>query len=125
MNAFTILLQGSRGKTFLPDKWSASNGKLELKNSIIDWLAMNKLGWEAAMAKQVGLTFVNTLGDCLWYIDGNTKTLADRSLGIPAQLQQFQGYKRPEKHKHRKVDTDSLKADELQCHSTALIMLAA
>ena len=77
------------------------------------------------MAKQVGLTFVNTLADCLWCIDGNAKTLADRSLVIPAQLQQFQGYKRPEKHKHRKVDTDSLKADELRCHSTALITLAA
>ena len=29
------------------------------------------------------------------------------------------------KHKHKKVDTDSLKADELRSHSTALITLAA
>ena len=72
--AFTILLQSARDRTFLPDKWSATNGKLELKNSIIDWLEVNKLEWEAAMAKQVGLTFVNTLADCLWCIDGNAKT---------------------------------------------------
>ena len=91
MTAFTILLQGARNKTFLPDNWSASNGKLELKNRTIDWLVLNKLGWEVALAKQVGLTFVNTLADCLWYIDGNAKTLADRFLGIPAQLQQFLG----------------------------------
>ena len=85
-DAFAILLQGAKEKTCLPEKWSASNAKLKLKNDF-DWLAETKLGWEAAMAKQLGLAFVNTLADALWFIDGNERTLANRSLG------QFQGYK--------------------------------
>lgn len=76
------------------------------------------------VAKQVGLTLVNTVGDAVWYIDGNKKTLVDRSLGIPAELQHFQGYKKPEKHKHKKVAADSLQAGELRNHSVALFTLA-
>lgn len=125
VDAFTILLQGAKNKTSLPEKWSATNGKLRMRNDVIDWLAKNKLGWEAALAKHVGVTFVSTLADALWYIDGNGKTLTDRSLGVPAQLQQFQGYKQPEKHKHRKVVADSMRASELRNHSAALFTLAA
>ena len=69
VEAFTILLQGTKDKTFLPEKWNTTNAKLRLKNDIIDWLAKNKLGWEAALAKHVGLTFVSTLADAIWYID--------------------------------------------------------
>ena len=88
-NAFTILMQGARNRTVLPDKWNNANAKSKLKNDIIDWLAKNELGWEVESAKRVGQMFVNTLGDALWYIDGNAKTLRDRSLGIPTQLEQF------------------------------------
>lgn len=76
VNAFDIL-QDAREKMFLPKKWNANNAKLSLKNGIIDWLAKNKLEWEAAMAKQVDLIFVNVLANAIWYIDGNEKTLAD------------------------------------------------
>lgn len=57
-----------------------------MKNDIIDCLAQNKLGWKAAMAKQLGLTLVNTPIDAIWYIDGNGKTVPDQFLGFPAQL---------------------------------------
>ena len=124
-NAFTILMQGARNRTVLPDKWNNTNAKFKLKNDIIDWLAKNELGWEVESAKRVGQMFVNTLGDALWYIDGNAKTLRDRSLGIPTQLEQFQGYKEPEKHKHRITTVDSMKADSLLTHSTALFNLTA
>ena len=77
------------------------------------------------MAKQLGITFVNTLADALWYVDGNGKTLSQRSLGLPAQLQQFQGYREPEKHKHRHVMADSLRANDLRAQSTALFTLSA
>ena len=119
VDAFEILLQGARDKTFLPENWNATNAKLSLKNVIIDWLAKNKLGWEAVLAKHVGLTFVSTLADAIWYVDGNEKTLADRSLGIPTQLHQFQGYKQPEKHKH-KVVADTMRASELRNHCMVL-----
>ena len=44
VDAFEVLLQGARDKTFLPEKWNATNAKLSLKNGIIDRLAKNKLG---------------------------------------------------------------------------------
>ena len=96
-----------------------------MKNDILDWLAKEKLGWETCIAKSVGLTFVNTLSDALWYLDGTAKTLDDRSLGIPTLLSQFQGYKQPEKHKHRKVLVESLKAADLRSHSVALFNLCS
>jgi len=61
VDAFKLLLQGAMDKTFLPEKWNANNAKLSLKNNIIDWLAKNKLGWQAALAKYVGLMFVSHL----------------------------------------------------------------
>ena len=45
VNAFTVLLQGARDRSCLPEKWNSSNAKLRLKNSIIDWLTLKKLGW--------------------------------------------------------------------------------
>ena len=125
VDAFSVLLKGAREKTSLPPKWSASNGKLMLKNAIIDWLSSNKLGWEPSMSKQLGLTFINSLGEALWYIDGNSKTLEDRSLPVPPLFQHLQGYRKPEKHKHKKVDANSLVAGELCSHSSTLATLAA
>lgn len=75
--------------------------------------------------QQVGTLFVNTLVDALWYIDGNDKTLQERSLSRPQLLDSFKGYKLPEKHKHKKVCADSMKARDLHSHATALFNLLA
>ena len=125
VNATTVLLQAARDKTSLPKKWNPSNAKLKLKNSIIDWLSRKKLGWEAALANQTGLVFVNTVGDALWYINRKEKTLSDRSMGVPCDLQQFMNFKQPEKYKHRKIDCDSLNESELRSHSLALFTLVS
>ena len=81
------------------------------------------------MAKHVGLTFVSTLADAIGYVDGNEKTLVDRSLGIPTQLHQFQGYKQPGKHKHKKVVADTMRASELRnhwfCTSTCFVQIVS
>ena len=81
--AFTVLPQGAREKLPLPPKLSASNGKLML--AIIDWLLSNKLGWEHSLSKQLGLTFVNSLGEALWYVYGKSKQY--RSLPVPYLFQ--------------------------------------
>ena len=125
VDAVTVLLQAARDKTFLPKKWNPSNAKLKLKNSIIDWLSGKKLGWEASLANQTGLVFVNTVGDALWYINRKDKTLSDRCMGVPQELRQFMNYKQPEKYKHRKIDCDSLNESELQSHSLGLFTLVS
>ena len=49
MNAFSVLMQCSRERISLPNKWKEGNAKLKLKNDIIDWLQSHKLGWEPAV----------------------------------------------------------------------------
>ena len=44
------------------------------------------------LAKQLRTTFVNVLGEALWYIDGNEKTFRDRAIPISSQLQCLHGY---------------------------------
>ena len=70
VDAFTVLLQGAHEMS-LPPKWNATNDKLRLKNAVIDWLSSNKLGWKPSLSKQLGLMFVNSLGEALWYINVN------------------------------------------------------
>ena len=87
VDAFTVLLQGEHEKLSLPPKWNATNDKLRLKNAVIHWLSSNKLGWKPSLSKQLGLMFVNSLSEALWYVDGNSKTLKDRSLPVPSLFQ--------------------------------------
>ena len=59
------------------------------------------------------------------YVDRNDKTLEERSLSKPLLFIQFKGYKQPEKYKHKKACAESIKASELRCHATALLILSA
>ena len=109
-NAFILLMQGAQERAHLSDKWriETPNKKLELKNHIIDWLQKNKLGWEPAYAKQLGVAFVSTLANTLWFIDGNHRTLADRGHGVSPLFESFQGNNKPELKKKRKLDHTKL-----------------
>ena len=94
VNAFTILMSASKTKYSVPAKYDITqpNAKLKLKNDMIDWLSENKLGWENAYTETIGRTFVNSLAEVLWYVDGNFQTLHDRGCGIPGMFSPFQGY---------------------------------
>lgn len=125
-NAFSLLMQGAQDKVHLPDKWriESPNKKLELKNHLIDWLQKNKLGWESSYAKELGVAFVNTLANTLWFVDGNHRTLADRGHGVPPLFESFQGYNKPELNKKRKLDHTKLNAGDLHVYSGSLFTLA-
>ena len=127
MNAFSVLLQAAKERSHVPTKYTIKqpNAKLTLKNDVIEWLAQNQLGWEKAFAESVGRTFVNTLADVLWYIDGNFATLHDRGCGVTACFESFQGYNKPEERKKRKRDETNLKASELTAFSNSLFTLAS
>ena len=81
VNAFTILMSASKTKSSVPAKYDITqpSAKLKLKNDMIDWLSENKLGRENAYTETIGRTFVNTLVEVLWYVDGNFQTLHERS----------------------------------------------
>ena len=124
-NAFSILMETAKIKTAVPDKkLESGNKKNQLKNDIIDFLVINKLGWDPAHATSIGCKFVNTVSDTLWYIDGNFSSLSSRGCAVPELFDVFQGYNKPELHKKRKRDESNLKATELTAYSNSLFTLA-
>ena len=125
-NAFVLLMASSRQTSSLPTKWEirTPNKKLEMKNDVIDFLEKNKLGWDPSHVQSCGTTFINTLVDSLWYIDGNHQTLTDRGYAIPAMFEAFTGYNRPEARKKRKRSHTNLTASDLEAQSSSLYSLA-
>ena len=126
-NAFVLLMEGSKNRnTTLPPEFTdaRNTSKVRLKNDLRSWLASNSVGWSADSAQSLGVTFINTLADALWYIDQNHHTLQARGCVIPQMFLKFKGYRCPEKQKKRKIDASNLKQDELKAHSSALFNLS-
>ena len=125
-NAFELLMASSRQTASLPTKWEIKtpNKKLEMKNDLKDFLEKNKLGWDPAHVQQCGTTFINTVVEALWYIDGNHKTLSDRGYPVPTMFEAFTGYNRPEARKKRKRTRANLTESDLEIQSSSLYSLA-
>lgn len=121
-----LLMMGAREQAALPPDFSVQfhPAKHRLKNSIIQWLRKNSLGWSNCSVPSLGLQFVQTLGEAMWYIDGNHETLAKRGCAVPISLQQFSGYRQPEKQKKRKIDENCLRRDGVKAQAQALFNLA-
>ena len=112
-------MSAARSRSATPDKKPGRGNNDKLKNDMIDFLIKNKLGWDPVHANSVGSTFVNSVCDCLWYIDGNFQSL---SCGVPDC---FRGYNKPELHKKRKRDESILESTELFALSNSLYTLAS
>jgi hypothetical protein len=126
-NAFSVLMENAHAKSIsLPPQFSEQRHpqKSKLKNDILKWLETNSLGWSPDSVKSLGLTFVNTLSDAMWYIDQNHATLSSRGYHVPETLRCFSGYRNPEQQKRRKIDQSFLQQDELKAHGSALYNLA-
>ena len=84
----------------VPERYTSSlNKKLELKNAVIDWLVKNQVG--LPNVQTLGISFVNTLTQVMWDLDGHHEMLARCSFGSPAELAHLSGFNVPEKHKHK------------------------
>ena len=113
-SAFDMMMATSKVR-FLPEKLNSNiNKKHKLKNDIIEWLRKNKVGWSAWCVKTSGADFLIDLSDVFWNLDGYHEQLAQRSHGLPAELQHFIRYNCPEKSGHRKRSySDALVFDML------------
>ena len=87
-SVFAILM--NKDKSSLPPReTNALDNKKRLRNSIIDWLESNTLFFTREASTGVGEELVVALTDVFWYIDGQYKTLADRSHTVPDIFRQF------------------------------------
>ena len=109
----------------LPQKISpevaVKNAKFCLRNSIIEWLERNELGWPQETTESHGRNFVVLLTDVLWNLDGHHSTFKSRGCAIPHLFNEFIGYNCPEKYKRKKRGPDSLSRSVLLVHSNALL----
>ena len=68
----------------------------------------------------MGIKFVNSLTDALWYLDGHHDLFSSRTVGIPCVFTEFQGCNKPELSKHRKRVMTNLNYSVLERHVASL-----
>ena len=54
------------------------------------------------IVSKYGPSLINTVGDCMWYIDGDHETLGRQGCGVPVELNHLQNYNKPELHGHKR-----------------------
>ena len=120
-DVFHMMMQNASNRLALPEIDEEKNNKIRLRNDIIKYLDVNKVGWAIDSVSTLGAQFVDELTDCLWYIDGGHATLQDRSCGVPFELSHFQHYNRPESHKHKRKCETTLTKESISKHYIALL----
>ena len=96
------------------------SGMEKLQNAVLDLL--HKL--ECSFTKRIGTvgkSFITSLFNILWYIDGHHLTIERESIRkIPVAFRSLQGYNRPEVSKHRKREASNLTEKKLSSLSINL-----
>ena len=108
ISAFSVLM-AARDKKCFPEQREPKNASDRLRNSIIDWLTENDLGFSTDCVNDLGEQLVSTLCKTFWILDVHWKTLHDRGHSILDIFQRFQDYNKPEASKHRKRTFENLK----------------
>ena len=103
VNAFEIMLsvQAAMSSVQLPPPLTIRNKRDALYNDVPSLIESMELQWKADEVHDGTATkVIQALRDVLWYIDGSHATLAERSCEVPELFQKFNGYNKPEIHKH-------------------------
>ena len=68
-DVFHMMMQNASNRLALPGIDEEKNNKIRLRNDIIKYLKVNKVGWAIDSVSTLGAQFVDELTDCLWYIE--------------------------------------------------------
>ena len=124
VNAFTVMMAASRAVSKANAELTLVDVRTEkdkLYNDLVSFTKLKSLKWNSSeISSGTAAKCLSTLRDALWYIDGMSDTLNERSCTIPEVFNQFTGYNKPEIHKHRKRACQSLSRELLLFHSQAL-----
>ena len=120
-DAFAILMANQRllSSPALPDRLQERNKKDKLYNDLISLVDGMGLKWQSGEVKS-GKSFLITLTNTLWYIDGHHESLSSRNCEVPQLFRPFVGYNMPELTKHRKRQSTNLSSDALSMHVSSL-----
>ena len=101
--AFSVLMaNANRNLKRLPNKLSETDNLRKPKNKFREFLALNNVGWSADCVSKYGPSFINTVSDCMWYIDEHHESLSRQVCGVPVGLRHLQNYNKPELHGHKR-----------------------
>jgi len=117
VNLHVQVLMASQNRLHLPSVPNESaimrSRKMALKRDVLKWLDKKKVGWSIDRVSTFGVKFVQTLTDCLWYIDSHHDTLQGRACQVPDKFNEFQGYNKPEESRHRRREAENMCAGML------------
>ena len=119
-DAFSILMKNVKKNDFLPDLLNETDNLKKLKKKFREFLVINKVGWSQDGASKYGLLLINSVGDCLWYLDGHHETLKRQGCGIPIELIHLQDYNKPEKHSYKRKHGITLSKETIHHHVLSL-----
>ena len=103
----------------LPDRLHERTKKDKLYNDLICLVGGMGLKWQSGEVNS-GKSFLTTLTNALWYIDGHHESLVSRGCKIPKLFKPFEGYNVPELSKHRKRQSTNINSDTLSAHVSSL-----
>ena len=124
-SAFDMMKQAmhEQSKPKSPSFIQERNKKDKLYNAIVDCLKQKCLQWRSDEVDTLGVNFVKSLTEVLWYIDGHHATFSSRGYHIPSSFATFQGYNVPELSKHRKRTSSNMSATTLHALAEKLFRL--
>ena len=91
----------------LPECISEQTKKDKLFNDLISLLKSMGKKWQSGEVKS-RRSFLVTLANVLWYIDGHQESLQTRGCHVPELFKPFTGYNKSECSKHRKRSQSNL-----------------
>ena len=120
-NAFEVMTMAQKqaSQKRIPQVLEERNRKDKLYNHLQSYCEKKELTWKAEEVNTLGVSFLKSLCDVLWYIDGHQHVFASRGCPIPDVLAEFH-YNTPELSKHRKRAASNMTCDELEALASKL-----
>ena len=92
-NAFEVMAQAQkdRAKRRFPSPIEQRTKKDQLYNDLLSFCEENQMGCIGEEVDSLAITFLRSLTDILWYIDGHHQVFAGRDVQILKVFSRFQG----------------------------------
>ena len=92
----------------------------KLHTHLLSYCEKQEVLWKPDEINTIGVNFLRSVCDVMWYIDGHHHVFTNRGCPIPDVFDQFQGFNTPHLSKHRKRTTSNMTCNELEAYSSKL-----
>ena len=71
---------------------AALHGDQQVRNKLKDLLESMEVGWASDSVETIGERYVKQLSSALWYLDPQHGKFHSRSINLPSEFSEFQGF---------------------------------